>query len=94
MDWNALWELLQAAGPAGAGVGLLVLAFVYIGTATDVFKNGTLKRVAALASAVLFSGVEPGNVESAITAAIGIAVATGLKLLIDGVVTVIKARKK
>jgi hypothetical protein len=94
MDWNALWELLKAAGPAGVGVGLLVLGFVYFGTFTDVFKTGTLKRLAAMASTLLFAGVKPGDVESAVVAALGLCVATGLKLLVDAIIKIVAERKK
>jgi hypothetical protein len=83
MDWNTIFEMLKASGPGGLIVGLLVLVFVYVGTFTDVFKTGVFKRWAAVLSSVLFAGVRPGEVESAITAAMGLAFATLAKLFVD-----------
>ena len=94
MEWNALWDLLVQAGPAGAAVGLAVLVFVYLGSLTDVFKGGVLKRAAVVLSGVLFAGVEPGDVEAAFVAAIGIAGATLAKLLIDLIVKAVREREK
>ncbi len=90
IDWNSLWETLQAAGLPGVLVGVVVLVFVYIGTATDIFKNGTIRRIAVLVSGLLFAGVEPGNITSAVEAAIGIAFATLAKLLIDAITAGVK----
>ncbi len=83
MDWTAIFDLLKASGPGGLIVGLLVLAFVYLGTFTDVFKSGVLKRWAAILSSALFAGLRPGEVESAITAAMGLVFATLAKLFLD-----------
>ncbi len=93
MEWNVLFELLKEAGPAGMIVGVLVLLFVYAGTFTDVFKTGQWKRWASVIASYLFAGVEPGNSEAAMTGAIGLAVATLLKFLVDLAIVQVKATK-
>ena len=94
MDFVQFFEVMKGAGLPGLVVGLAVLVFVYIGSFTGLFKTGLFKRLAVLASGLLFAGVEPGDLESAVVAAIGLVVATGGKLLIDAVSKEISSRNQ
>ena len=93
MDFAQFLELAKAAGLPGLVVGVAVLVFVYVGSFTNLFKTGGAKRLAVLVSGLLFSGIELGNLESSVVAAIGLMTATGGKLLIDAVITKVKSRR-
>ncbi len=93
MDWSSVWESLQAAGWPGVVVGLLVLVFVFLGEFTNVFKGGTLKRLAAVISSYLFAGVRPGDEQSALVGAIGLVLATIGHLLYDAIMAELEKRK-
>lgn len=82
-DWNSLWPLLQAAGLPGLLVGLVVLLFVFLGDMTNVFPNGTFKRIAAILASVLFAGAQSGQLFPIVTAAIALISSTLLKMLLD-----------
>lgn len=100
MDWSTLFETLVAAGIPGVAVGLLILGFVYVGTATDLLKNGDLKRFAVALSGILFPSVVVGSGEAnkILVGFFGAAVATLLKLIIDiaavGTKEFVKSRKQ
>lgn len=85
-DWNSLWSMLQAAGLPGVVVAVVVLALVYVLSATDLLKNGTLKRLAVAVLSILFAGYQPGDQKAALVAAIGATLATLAKLVIDIVI--------
>jgi hypothetical protein len=90
-NFDALWAVLEKASLPGAVVALAVLAFVYLGRFTDVFKTGTIRRWAAVLSALLFAGVEPGEVSSAVIAAVGLVLATLSNLFLEFLAKSVKA---
>ena len=94
LSFSGLWEQLQAAGLPGVIVALAILAFVYAGSATDIFKTGNVRRLAAVVASLLFSGVEPGELQSAIVAAFGLVLSTLAHLVVEAVKVELAKRKK
>ena len=92
-DLQSLWNVILQAGPQGSVIGLAVLSLVYLLGFTDLFKSGTAKRFAVVVASALFAGLQPGEVQSAVVAALAMSVSTVGKLLIDVVIAFIKARK-
>jgi hypothetical protein len=82
-DFEGLWNILKQAGYPGLILALVVLAFVYVGRFTHIFKTPTIRRWAAVVASMLFAGVEPGETLSAVVAAIGLVLSTGLHLLLE-----------
>lgn len=91
MDFSTLFEALKVAGLPGLVLGVAVCAFVYVGEFTGLLKNGWMKRLAVVLGSVLFSGLQAGEVFSALTAAIAALVAGLIKLGIDAGTAGIKA---
>ena len=92
-SFDNLWLQLQAAGLPGAVIALAVLLFVYAGEFTSVFKSGLAKRVAAVLASALFAGLQPGEVQSALVAAVGLVLSTAAHWLIDAVKAELAKRK-
>lgn len=82
-DWGSIWPLVSSAGLPGLLVALVVLVFVFLGDMTDVFPNGTFKRIAAIVASFLFAGAQGGQLLNVMTAAIAIVASTLLKMLLD-----------
>ena len=94
LDFSTIWPLIQAAGLPGLAVAVIVLIFVFIGSYTELFKNGNIRRVAVALLGILFSGVVTNpDTQQALVAAIGVVGATLLKLLLDMLFNLAKQQK-
>lgn len=94
MSIDQLLVLANAAGVPGLILAVIVLLFVYVAKWSGLVKDGTWARFANIALALLFAGVEAGNQEAAVTAAIGAILAGLFYEIIEAVQKQIKARQK
>ena len=93
LNWDSVWPLIEAAGPAGLVIALLVLAFVFLAEFSDLLKNGMLRRIAVVVLSFLFAGAPNGDVSEALKFAIGAVVATLGKLVVDALFSLARAQK-
>lgn len=93
LSFQSFWDAIVSAGPQGLVGGVAVLGLVYLLGFTDLFKAGVAKRFAVVVASLLFAGVEPGEVQSSLVAALSMGVSTLGKLLIDAVLAEIKKRQ-
>jgi hypothetical protein len=93
--WDILMELIKSNGVEGMILGLLVLVFVYLGSFTDLFKDGLLRRIAVFVLSALFSDVTDGaTMAESLIFAITFTFSSLAKLAIDVVISELQKKSK
>lgn len=83
LDFSSLLPLIVSSGPAALAVAMAALVTVYLLEFTDLLPNPTAKRIAVVVLSALFSGVQGGQLQAAVIAAISTVGATLGHLAID-----------